>query len=98
MRGALPKTPAFCAHGDYTLTFASQSDLAAAKPEFGFQTTYAIRYQRVPGRRPQEPGIAPDIACSIVIYLAGRAWDGFMASKNLLATPTRRSAVASDTD
>ena len=34
----------------------------------------------------------------IEIYLAGRAWDGFMASKNLLATPTRRSAVASDTD
>ena len=28
LRGALPSTPAFYSHGDYTLTFASQSDLA----------------------------------------------------------------------
>jgi hypothetical protein len=91
LRGALPNTPAFYAHGDYTLTFASQSDLATAKPEFTFQTAYALDTREFLASGHKGAGIAPDIARNIVTYLVGQAWDGFMISKNLLAKPMSRS-------
>lgn len=91
LRGALPNTPAFYAHGDYTLTFASQSDLAAAKPEFSFETAYALDSREFLTSGQKDAGIAPDIARNIVTYLVGQAWDGFMACKNLLAKPLSRS-------
>jgi len=91
LRGALPRTPAFYAHGDYAITFATQPDMAALSPGFEFETAYAIDSREFLSSGHKEGGVAPDIARNIATYLIGQAWDTFMVSKNLLAKPMRRS-------
>jgi hypothetical protein len=89
LRGALPTSPAFYAHGDYAITFAGQSHMGAERPAFEFQTAYAIGSREFLASGHKEAAIAPDIARNITTYLVGQAWDAYMASKNLLAKPVR---------
>jgi hypothetical protein len=91
LKGALPRKPAFFAHGDYAVTFATQTDMAALSPGFEFETAYALDSREFLASGHKEAGIAPDIARNIATYLLGQAWDAFMVSKNLLAKPMRRS-------
>lgn len=91
LRGALPRSPAFYAHGDYVVTFASQFDLAALTTGLEYETVFAPDTREFLVSGHNEAGIAPDTARNITTYLVGQAWDGFMASKNLLAKSQRRS-------
>jgi len=92
LRGALPNSPAFSAHGDYAVTFAAPADLSPLITGLDIVTAYAPATSEFLVSGHKEAGIAPDIARNIVTYLVGQAWDGFLASKNLSAktSPRRR--------
>jgi hypothetical protein len=93
LRGALPNSPAFSAHGDYAITFAAPADLSPLMTGLDIVTTYAPATSDFLASGHQEAGIALETARNIVTYLVGQAWDGFLASKNLSAktSPRRRS-------
>ena len=92
LRGALPNSPAFSAHGDYAITFAAPSDLSPLITGLDIVTAHAPITSDFLASGHPESDIAPDTARNIVTYLVGQAWDGFLASKNLSAktSPRRR--------
>jgi hypothetical protein len=89
LKGALPTPPAFYAHKDYAITFASQSYMAAERSAFEFETAYTLDTREFLESGHCKANVVSDIARNITTYLVGQAWDAFMASKNLLAKPMR---------
>lgn len=83
LRKVLPQNPAFFAHGDYAITFASSFDLAELTHGLDFETAYAPETDTFLSSGHEESRILPDIARNIVTYLVGQAWDAFLAGKDL---------------
>lgn len=82
---ALPKAPAFYAHGDYAITFANPFDLAGLTHGLDFEAAYALETGTFLSSGHEETGVLPNIARNIVTYLVGQAWDSFLAGKDLSA-------------
>jgi hypothetical protein len=90
----LPENPAFYAHGDYAITFASPSDFGQLREDLDFVTAYVLEIDTFVTSGHEETGVLTEIACNIVTYLVGQAWDAFLAGKDLSAKKVGRNRRA----
>lgn len=90
----LAKSPAFYAHGDYAVTFASPFDLAERTHGLDFETGYILDTDTFLTSGHNESGVLPDIARNIVTYLVGEAWDALLVAKDLSVKAVGRSKRA----
>ena len=94
LRKVLPTNPAFYAHGNYAVSFANSSDYASLVKDLDFESAHVLETQAFLSSGHQETRLNADIAQNIVTYLVGKAWDAFMASKELSSKGMGRNGRA----